>query len=83
MHIDDVERHECTVNSSKLAGHARALQRSKHQLPLPHRKNPKCVHTVWGKEENPPFTWWAGFNFRSLLCGLGEDIPKKGSNRMS
>ena len=38
MHIDDVERHECTVNSSKLAGHARAEQRSKHScfyFPLP------------------------------------------------
>ena len=30
MHIDDVERHECTVNSSELAGHGRAEQRSKH-----------------------------------------------------
>ena len=26
------ERHECTVNSSELASHGRALQRSKHQL---------------------------------------------------
>ena len=40
MHIDDVERHECTVNSSELAGHGRALQRSKHQLLFPYRKNP-------------------------------------------
>ena len=32
MHIDDVEGHECTVNISELAAHARALQRSKHQL---------------------------------------------------
>ena len=32
MHIDDVERHECTVTSSELAGPARALQRSKQQL---------------------------------------------------
>ena len=37
VHMDDVERHECTVNSSKLAGHARALQRSKRQLPFPYR----------------------------------------------
>ena len=32
MRIDDVERHECTVNSDESAAHARALQRSKHQL---------------------------------------------------
>ena len=30
MRIDNVERHECTVNSSELAAHARAEQRSKH-----------------------------------------------------
>ena len=30
MHIDDVERHECTVNSSELAGYARAAHLSKH-----------------------------------------------------
>ena len=29
MHIDNFERHECSVNSSELAAHARALQRSK------------------------------------------------------
>ena len=40
MHFEDFERHECTVNSNELAGHARALQRSKHQLPFPYRKNP-------------------------------------------
>ena len=33
-------RNECTVNSNELAGHARALQRSEHQLPFPYRKNP-------------------------------------------
>ena len=32
MHVDDFERHECTVNSSELAGHARAAQRSKHSF---------------------------------------------------
>ena len=32
VHMDDVKNHECTVNSSELAGHGRALQRSKHQL---------------------------------------------------
>ena len=40
MHFDDFQRHECTVNSSELAGHARALQRSKHQLLFYCRKNP-------------------------------------------
>ena len=40
MHIDDVERHECTVNSSELAAHFRAIQRSKHQLLFTYRKNP-------------------------------------------
>ena len=40
MHVDDFERYECTVNSSELAGHARVLQRSKHQLLNTYRKNP-------------------------------------------
>ena len=40
MHFEDFERHECTVNSSELASHARALQRSKHQLLYTYRKNP-------------------------------------------
>ena len=40
VHMDDVENHECTVNNSESAAHARALQRSKHQLPFPYRKNP-------------------------------------------
>ena len=30
MHMDDVARHECTVNSNELAGHGRDAQRSKH-----------------------------------------------------
>ena len=47
MHMDDVERHECTVNSSESAAHARALQRSKHQLPFHYRKNPSvCPHCL-------------------------------------
>ena len=46
-YIDNVERHECTVNSSELAGHARALQRSKHQLLFHYRKNPSvCPHCL-------------------------------------
>ena len=40
MHFEDFERHECTVNSNELAVHARALQRSKHQLLFTYRKNP-------------------------------------------
>ena len=39
MHMDDVERHECTVNS-ELSVHGRTLQRSKHQLLFTYRKNP-------------------------------------------
>ena len=39
MHFEDFERHECAVNSNELAGHARALQRSKHQLLNTYRKN--------------------------------------------
>ena len=47
MRSDDVERHECTVNSSESAAHARGLQRSKHQLPFTYRKNPSvCPHCL-------------------------------------
>ena len=47
VRIDDVERHECTVNSSELAAHARTLQRSKHQLLFTYRKNPSvCPHCL-------------------------------------
>ena len=52
MHIDDVERHECTVNGSELAAHARALQRSKHQLLDSYRKNSYIsVSTLFGKNK--------------------------------
>ena len=52
MHIDDVERHECAVHSSELAVHARTLQRSKHQLPFPYRKNPSvCPHCLGNQEK--------------------------------
>ena len=40
MHFEDFERYECTANNSELAGHGRALQRSKHQLLLTYRRNP-------------------------------------------
>ena len=50
VHMDDVERHECTVNSSESAAHARALRRSKHQLPFYYRKNPSvCPHCLGNK----------------------------------
>ena len=40
IHIDDVERHECTINSSELAAHARAEQRSKHTCFTPTVRTP-------------------------------------------
>ena len=47
VHMNDVERHECAVNSNELAVHGRAPQRSKHQLPFPYRKNPSvCPHCL-------------------------------------
>ena len=45
MHVDDLERHECTANSSELAGHARAAQRSKHSCLTTTVRTPKCVDT--------------------------------------
>ena len=42
-HVDDLERHECTVNSSELVGHGRATQRSNTAA-----RSAQCVHTVWG-----------------------------------
>ena len=51
MHFDDFERHECTLNSSELAGHSRALQRSKHQLLFTYRNNPySSVSTLFGEQ---------------------------------
>ena len=44
MHLEDFERHECTVKSSKLAPCARAVT-----LIYPRCSTPKCVHIVWGK----------------------------------
>ena len=67
MHIDDVERHECTVNSNEFAAHARALQRSKHQLPFPYRKNPSvCPHCLVKK--NLPST-------SVVMCSSGCGAP--------
>ena len=53
VHMDDVERHECTVNSSELAGHARDAQRSKHTCFSFAVRTPQCAHTVWGKKWCP------------------------------
>ena len=50
VHMDDVERHECTVNSNELAVPARAPQRSKHTFFSPTVRTPQCAHTVWGKK---------------------------------
>ena len=47
MHVDDFERHECTVNSSELAGHARAAERFKHSCLTTTVRTPKCVHSSW------------------------------------
>ena len=54
MHMDDVERHECTVNSNELAVHAGALQRSKRQLLFTYRKKPSvsvCPHCLGKKRQ--------------------------------
>ena len=50
MHMDDVARHECTVNSNELAGHGCDAQRSKHTCFSTTPKTPQCAHTVWGKK---------------------------------
>ena len=43
VHMDDVKRHECSVNSSESAAHARAEQRSKHTCFSPTVRTPeKC-----------------------------------------
>ena len=52
MHMDDVERHECTVNNNELAVHAGALQRSKRQLPVPYGKNPSVCPRCLGKNKH-------------------------------
>ena len=49
MHFGDFESPECAVNSSELAGHGRALQRSKHQLPFPYTVRIPSVSTLLGE----------------------------------
>ena len=49
MHIDDVERLECTVNSSEFATHARAAQRSKHTCFSTTVRTPS-VSTLFGEK---------------------------------
>ena len=47
MHFKDLERHECIVNGSELAGHGcehHRLNTRPQRLP----KNPQCDHAVWG-----------------------------------
>ena len=56
VHMDDVESHECTVNSSESAAHARAEQRSKHTFLSPTVRTPQCAHTVWGNTLNKALT---------------------------
>ena len=48
VHMDDVKNHECTVNSSELAAHARFSDLSISFL-SPTVRTPQCAHTVWGK----------------------------------
>ena len=55
MHIDDVERHECTVNSSELAAHARAAHLSKHSCFTPTVRTPS-VSTLFGEKSEPLIT---------------------------
>ena len=51
VHMDDVERHECTVNSHELAGHARAPQRSKHTFFSITIRTPS-VSTLFGEKQS-------------------------------
>ena len=53
MHFEGFERHECTVNSNELARHARALQRSKHQLLFHYRKNPQLGNETQSPLKGP------------------------------
>ena len=54
VHMDDVERHECTVNSNELDVHGRAPQRSKHTFFSLTVRTPQCAHTVWGTKDTFP-----------------------------
>ena len=71
MHIDDVERHECTVNSSELAGHARAEQRSKHTCFSITVRTPS-VTTLFGEKSityhRHSFKVLIQFQKRSIVC---------------
>ena len=66
FHIDDVERRECTVNSSKFAGHGRALQRSKHQLLFTYRKNPSVCPRCLGKTVGTHCT----LQYQTTICNV-------------
>ena len=78
MHIDDVERHECTVNSSELAAHARALQRSKYQLLFHCRKNPSvCPHCL-GKKYIKGSSVYQGISLVKILYRMDQFQPISG-----
>ena len=68
MHFEEFKSHECAVNSSELAGHGCALQRSKHQLPFPHRKNPYSVSTLLGEKTTNYFTSSDPHHDISIIC---------------
>ena len=79
VRMDDVEGHECTVNSNELAVHGRAPQRSKHQLPFPYRKNPSvCPHCL-GKK---PFWGSLGKEGAQQTTIKGPDNPTYESLRI-
>ena len=54
VHMDDVERHECTVSSNELAVHARAPQRSKPQLLSITVRTPSVSTLFGGKNTMSP-----------------------------
>ena len=71
VHMDDVESHECTVNSSELAGHARAEQRSKHTCFSITVRTPS-VTTLFGEKSityhRHSFKVLIQFQKRSIVC---------------
>ena len=60
VHMDDVESHECTVNSSELARFSDLSTRCFSTTV----RTPQCAHTGWGKKMI--FTWENLFHFTNL-----------------